>query len=78
MDTIYLQEGIIESKSTTRNVISNTIRYFIAVELSFSKGRYFRDGGEGGWALLLEFYCFRRKTVRVWIERNQRATNLIF
>ena len=77
MDTIYLQEGIIESKSTTRNVISNTIRYFIAVELSFSKGRYFRDGGGGG-ALLSEFNCFQRKTVRVWIERNQRATNLIF
>ena len=48
MDTIYLQESIIESKSTTRNVISNTIRYFIAVEMSFSKGRYFRDGGGGG------------------------------
>ena len=44
-------------------VTSNTIRHFIVVELSFSKGRYFwvgryfREvgGGGGGGGLLLEF-----------------------
>ena len=44
IETIYSWDGIIESKGTIWNVASNATRHFIVVELSFSKGRYFRVG----------------------------------